>query len=84
MGINAYEKNISKYYIVGFVDSSFNVDDNCPHNLIPCGIAGEAKQIEDVQQYVKVVYEYKLMNYYLLVIYVIYFRINLMRHCRCI
>lgn len=80
MGINVNEKNVSKFYIIGFVDSSFNVDDNCPYNLIPYGLAGKAKRIEDVQQYFKTVYSFKLICYYLLVIIGIHFRINLMRH----
>lgn len=43
--------NVLKAYIIGFADSSFNVDENCPHNLIPVGIAGVIEENEDVQVY---------------------------------
>lgn len=30
------------------MNSSFDVDDHCPYNLIVCGIAGKAEQIENI------------------------------------
>ncbi|CAH1716986.1 unnamed protein product [Aphis gossypii] len=51
LGVNIDVENVFKTYIIGFVDSSFSVDDNCPHNLNTCGLAGNADLIENVQEY---------------------------------
>jgi len=50
LGVNINEENLFKTYVIGFVDSSFNVDDNCPHNLTTCGLAGNADLMENVQE----------------------------------
>lgn len=51
LGTFVNDDNVLKAYIIGFADSSLNVDDNCPHNLIPVGIAGVIEEGEDVQVY---------------------------------
>uniref|UniRef100_A0A2S2NF88 Ufm1-specific protease 2 n=1 Tax=Schizaphis graminum TaxID=13262 RepID=A0A2S2NF88_SCHGA len=51
LGVNIVVENMLKTYIIGFVDSSFNVDDNCPYNLNTCGLAGNVDLIENVQEY---------------------------------
>lgn len=51
LGINVNNDTGLKSYVIGFADSSFNVDDNCPHNLIPVGVAGVIKNNEDLQDY---------------------------------
>lgn len=51
LGINESKEDVLRSYIVGFVNSSFNVDDNCPHNLTTCGVAGRSDQIENVKEY---------------------------------
>lgn len=51
LGVKIDEKNVLKTCIISFVDSSFNVDDNCPHNLTICGIAGKADQIVNVEDH---------------------------------
>jgi len=57
LGVNSYEENVIKSYIIGFANSSFSVDDNCPYNLVTSGLAGKAEQIENVQEYLNKVYE---------------------------
>lgn len=49
LGVNVDEENVFKSFIIGFVDSCFEIDDNYPYNLTTCGVAG-VKQIEDVQE----------------------------------
>lgn len=61
LGVNYSEKNVFNSYIIGFVDSSFDVNDNCPHNLNTCGIAGKAKQIESVQDSLKNVFLFQCL-----------------------
>lgn len=46
LGVNVEEENVFKSFVIGFVNSFFNVDDYCPYNLIFCGIAGKAEQID--------------------------------------
>lgn len=48
LGVNVEEENVFKSFVIGFVNSSFDVDDHCPYNLIFCGIAGKAEQIENI------------------------------------
>lgn len=56
LGVKENEKNILRSYIIGFVNSSINVDDNCPFNVTPCGVAGRSEKIENVQEYFNNVY----------------------------
>lgn len=58
LGVNINVENVLKTYIIGYVDSSFNVDDNCPYNLNTCGLAGNADLIENVQEYLDNVHTY--------------------------
>lgn len=58
LGVNINEENLFKTYVIGFMDSSFNVEDNCPHNLTTCGLAGSSDQIENVQEYLDNVLTY--------------------------
>ncbi|KAL4149101.1 hypothetical protein QTP88_003117 [Uroleucon formosanum] len=51
LGVNINEENLFKTYVIGYMDSSFNVEDNCPHNLTTCGLAGSSDLIENVQEY---------------------------------
>lgn len=63
LGVKEIEKNILRSYIIGFVNTSYNIDDNCPHNLTPCGVAGRSEQIENVQEYFNNVYQYIFILY---------------------
>lgn len=51
LGVNIDEGNVFKTYILGVANPSFNIDDNCPYNLVTCGVAGAAEQVEDVHSY---------------------------------
>lgn len=51
LGVNVDEGTALKSYVLGFVDSSVDVDEYCPHNVIACGVAGKAERIENVQEY---------------------------------
>lgn len=55
LGVNVDEDNVFKSFVIGFVDSSLDVDDNYPYNLITCGVAGTAEQIENVQERLNIV-----------------------------
>lgn len=58
LGVNIDVENVFKTYIIGFVDSSYSVDDNCPHNLNIYGLAGNSDLIENVQEYLNNVHTY--------------------------
>lgn len=71
LGVNVNEENVFKLYIIGFVDSNSNVDDNFPHNLTSCGFAGNAEQIENVEEYLNNVYYLKLFFGHCLLLFLI-------------
>jgi len=51
LGVSVDQANVFKSYVIGFVDSSIDVDENCPHNIDNLGVAGKTEQIENVQEY---------------------------------
>lgn len=51
LGVNVEEENVFKSFVIGFVNSSLDVYEYCPYNLIFCGIAGKAEQIENTHEF---------------------------------